>query len=396
MIEILESDRHPLPPSCDEAVSYTRELVRMESITPSDGGVQHWIAEKLLYLGASVEQFNINGVSNLIARFDFGEGPSLAFCGHTDVVPPGDISKWHYPPFAANIKNGLLYGRGVADMKGGIACAIAAIENLIEEQTAINGQFWFLITSDEEGEAEFGSKEIVNKLLAQGVKIDYSLIGEPTASRYSGDVIKIGRRGSLSFELIIRGKSAHVAYSDKGINAIHLMSKIINSLADIDWAQDPTDDLVTTLQVTHISSGEWTDNIVPSKTGIHFNVRYTGRYTKSDIINIVNAKISELVSDFTLIHSRNCEPFSSNFDKSDKGSMVEHARKAIWQVLGTFPVLSSRGGTSDGRFFKRVSNQVIEIGLPNGSIHQENERVAVQEITRLHDIYKKLFSALLS
>nr|KJZ11179.1 succinyl-diaminopimelate desuccinylase [Pseudoalteromonas rubra] len=376
-----------------DAICYAQRLVAFESVTPSDGGSHQWLRERLEAMGASVEECNRNGVSNLIACIDKGEGMNLAFCGHTDVVPAGNMQKWSFAPFSATLHNGYLYGRGVADMKGAIAAALDALAYWAEDD-AVTGKFWMLITSDEEGEAEFGSREIINLLRSRGVTLDYCIVGEPTADRYSGDLIKIGRRGSVSMDIDLYGKSGHVAYPEQGVNAVHKMSQVVAQLAAIDWQDETAEFNGTSLQVTYINSGCWTDNVIPEKTSISLNVRYAPTTDEALITEKVTQVIREIWPHFELKSYRSCVPYHSVSVPLQHRSLIGAAAESIRETVGIECQYSTSGGTSDGRFFQEISHQVIELGLPNKTIHQENERVAVTEIENLAKIYKQLFSKL--
>ncbi|WP_134059055.1 succinyl-diaminopimelate desuccinylase [Rheinheimera aquimaris] len=378
----------------DNALSFTEELVAFESVTPDDAGCAKWLAEKLEQKGAEVEILQQNGVTNLLASIGLGYGPNVAFCGHIDVVPAGNLSKWIRPPFRAIRSDDKLYGRGVADMKGGVAAALAATHALLQEYGQFNGRLWFLITSDEEGEAEYGSKLIVDLLSKRDVKLDYCVIGEPTAINHTGDMLKVGRRGALSFDVSLCGRSAHVAYPSQGTNAIHIASTVIEKLKSITWDSGSDDFPGTSLQITHIDSGKWTDNVIPDKVSLSFNIRYSAQYRETELIKMVNQIVSEVTSDFTLSSYRNCDPYLSSCSEG-RLSLIKEVETVIHQQLGLFPRVSTSGGTSDGRFFKDICPQIVELGLPNKTIHQENEHVTTKDICVLAEIYKALFQRLL-
>lgn len=375
----------------ERVIDYAQRLIRFESVTPDDAGCQQWIAEKLSALGATIEQYDCHGVSNLIAVIERGNGPDFAFCGHTDVVPAGNLERWQAPPFTGSIKDQQLIGRGIADMKGGIAAALVAVEELVA-QDEFEGRLWFFITSDEEGEADHGSLDIVQRLKQRQQTMDYCLIGEPTAVKQSGDMIKVGRRGALSFDIKINGKSGHVAYPAQGVNAIHQMCRIVNELSQCTWDSGDGDFPGTTLQVTHMDSGQWTDNIIPSSASVSLNIRYTTRYTEDDLYQRVESIVQQTTQDYELKAYRHCAPYHSDVPDAGQVSLIEACEKVIHEKLGLFPRISTTGGTSDGRFFKDICAQVIELGLPNATIHQENERVAVNELKSLAEIYLALYT----
>ncbi len=375
------------------AVKYSQILIKKQSITPEDAGCQNWIASKLDNLGFDVEQYQINAVSNLIATRG-KESRTLAYAGHTDVVPVNDKSLWKVEPFEAKIINDVLVGRGAVDMKTSLGAMLAAMEDVIAQGHVPSIQWQVLLTSDEEGEAEFGTKTIIEKLEKRECCPDYCLVGEPTSETQSGDIMKVGRRGSISGKLEVKGKQGHVAYAGINRNAIHLASEIIHALEDIDWDAGSDDFPGTTLQVTYVNSGEFTDNITPGKCEVCFNIRFSHRYDLKDVQEAVQDQIRTLsvadegLRDLNIEWDRYCAPyFTYNDDDSCFISVVE---SAIHKVTGIFPRLSTSGGTSDGRFISSKNTQVLELGLPNNTIHQVNERVRLSEIVRLYDIYKKI------
>ncbi|MCF6436748.1 succinyl-diaminopimelate desuccinylase [Pseudoalteromonas sp. MMG022] len=378
---------------CKSPVEYAQTLVRLESVTPYDAGCQDWLEQKMNALGADITRFKVGNVSNLIAVIDKGDGPNIAFCGHTDVVPAGDSNKWDFPPFSGHIEQGVLYGRGIADMKGGIAAFIGAAERLVKEQT-FTGKLWLFITSDEEGEAEHGSRAIVDRLKEQGVYLDCCIIGEPTANQEVGDVVKIGRRGSISFDVEVQGKAAHAAYPQYGINAVHLMSQVIENLKQHQWDEGCENQPGTNLEVTYINSGDWTDNVIPSKVVISLNVRYSHQHTETEVKNTIERLVSAVTSEYNIKSYRSCVPYFC--EDGAKISLTHHVREAIREMFSIDCIFSTSGGTSDGRFFKEVCSQVIEIGLSNKTIHQINERVEVTQIDKLSHLYFSVFSKLFS
>lgn len=371
-------------------VAYTQQLIQFESITPNDMGCQTWIANKLKQLGAEIEHFECNEVSSLIATIDLGEGPDIAFCGHTDVVPIGHESKWDAPPFAGEIIDQHLIGRGVADMKGGIAAALVAVEEIIKQGTCA-GKIWFLITSDEEGEAEFGTKHIVNTLSQRDQQFDFCIVGEPTSDKVCGDTIKVGRRGALSFDVVINGKSGHVAYPEQGVNAIHLAGEIVQNLTQYDWQQGESRRPSTTLQITHIDSGKWSDNVIPDQVKLSFNVRFTEQFDEQSLIKVVDNIVRKSTLDYTCKAYRGCVPYYCDEPTRSELSFVNICQQAIAQCIGEIPRISTSGGTSDGRFVRDICNQVIELGLTNSTIHQENERIHVNELSTLSIVYFTIF-----
>lgn len=375
-----------------KSIEYSQTLIRQPSITPDDMGCQDWLSHKLTELGFRCHRFNVNGVSNLIAQIGQGE-KTLAFAGHTDVVPPGPMNKWRVNPFSASIIDGELIGRGAADMKTGLAAMLAATERHIQAGNAINQRFVWLITSDEEGEAEDGSKLIAKWLADNNIQLDYCIVGEPTAQNHTGDVIKVGRRGAISAKLSVHGIQGHVAYPQYADNAIHKMGLIISRLNQIEWDIGSEDFPGTGLQITHINSGQFTDNIVPAHCEAHFNIRYSHNYSQQSLSKLIERTVSSVTRDFKLEWDRPCEPyFTAN---REQNCLIHAAEKAIFKNLGKFPRLSTSGGTSDGRFFSSAKTQVVELGVPNQSIHQINERSHIADIVTLEDIYTDLLAELL-
>ncbi|WP_448564624.1 succinyl-diaminopimelate desuccinylase [Thalassotalea ganghwensis] len=375
------------------SIHYSADLIAKASVTPNDNGCQIYLMNKLSQLGFDCQQFSINGVSNTIASI--GKGPrTIAFAGHTDVVTPGNEALWQTPPFKPTIINDELIGRGAADMKTGIAAMLAAIETHIADGKAINQRFMWLITSDEEGEAEFGSKWIANYLQEQGIDLDMCIVGEPSSVYTTGDAIKVGRRGSLTCYVDVKGKQGHVAYPDYALNAIHKTQALLTALLSIKWDQGSRDFPGTSLQVTHINSGTFTDNLVPSECKLCFNIRYSAKWTQKSLIAHLKRVIQAVDQQFELTWDRPCEPYlTQNIEHSQ---LIKAAEQAIVKEIGKFPVLSTSGGTSDGRFFCTETTEVVELGVPNTTIHQVNERVACEDIARLERIYTDMLTDLLS
>ncbi|WP_229748122.1 succinyl-diaminopimelate desuccinylase [Lacimicrobium alkaliphilum] len=361
--------------------------MRRCSVTPDDMGCQQWLTEKLSALGFSCRSVHRNGVDNLIASFGHGD-KTLAFAGHTDVVPPGPLEQWLEDPFAANIRDDKLIGRGAADMKTGIAAMLAATERFLARVPAPSCRLMWMITSDEEGEAEYGSKVIKAVLDEQQVKLDYCIVGEPTARMSTGDTIKTGRRGAISARLRVFGKQGHVAYPQYADNAIHKMNRVVSTLNALQWDEGSDDFPGTSLQITHINSGGFTDNIVPAQCDICFNLRYSHRFNQTELKTLIADAVATQTDDFELEWERPCEPYFTHPQKTD--SLIGHAEQAIYKHTGVFPVLSTSGGTSDGRFFADADAQVIELGVPNASIHQANEWVRLKDLSLLENIYTSL------
>lgn len=385
-----------------KSIAYSMELMARESITPKDAGCQQWLSKKLITLGFRCHQFEVNGVKNLVAGIGVGE-EVIAFAGHTDVVPPGPLDKWQTPPFEPGIIDNELVGRGAADMKTGVAAMLAACERVLGSSAtqhnnrptkiASNKTFMWLITSDEEGEAEFGSKEIKRWLAERNIQLRAVVVGEPTAKQSTGDTIKVGRRGAISGRIDVKGKQGHVAYPQYAENAIHKIADVIQAINAIQWDSGSDDFPGTSLQITHIDSGDFTDNIVPANCSICFNIRYSHQHTMASLKALIEAKVSETVDKFDIKWERPCVPyFTSNHGKD---SLISAVEGAILKNTGRFPVLSTAGGTSDGRFFSGDNTEVVELGVPNQTIHQINERIHVSDLVTLEDIYTDLLNQIL-
>ena len=377
----------PLPSIAPARSIYFAEvLMARASITPQDAGCQSYLIYKLEKLGFFCEKYTINGVSNLVARW--GQGPNhFAFSGHTDVVPPGPLDRWKSPPFSPVISKNKLYGRGAADMKTGIAAMLAATERTIASLDKEKVSFWWLITSDEEGEAEWGSKWIAEYLASKNVQLDMCLVGEPSASASTGDTIKIGRRGSLSGTIHIAGKQGHVAYPKTAVNAIHKASNVINALTQYPFDKGSDDFPGTTLQITHMDTGSFTDNIVPSAVRIEFNVRYSWQFNQNSLSVLLRSIINSVDTEAEVSFSRLCEAYLSKPKSNAEHCLIACVEKAIKGATGRYPVISTSGGTSDGRFFASEHTQVVEVGVPNTTIHQINEHIHVSDLLTLEDIY---------
>ena len=372
------------------SLHYSHELIARQSVTPEDNGCQRFLSQYLSSAGFSCKHYQVNGVSNLIARW--GSGPShFAFCGHTDVVSPGPLEEWHTDPFTPVFRDNMLFGHGAADMKSGIAAMLAATERSVHLINPLEYSFWWLITSDEEGEALYGTSWMKKELDKQGIKLSACLIGEPTASQSSGDMIKVGRRGALSGSVVVRGKQGHVAYPDSCRNAIHTASDIIQALTSHRWSTGSGDFPGTSLQITHVDTGAWVDNLVPGAARIAFNVRYDAEYSNDSLVALLTSLIKN-ISPHTQIHwSRPCSPYLTKSRAND--CWLQRCERAIVNTTGKYPLLSTAGGTSDGRFFDS-STQIIEVGVPNSTIHQANECVHLCDIITLEDIYTDILQGL--
>lgn len=389
-------------------LEHLTQLIHRPSVTPNDAGCQQYLTRVFNSLGMTVESFEVEGVSNLIAKIGSGS-TRIAFSGHTDVVPAYKPELWLADPFCLHEQDGNLYGRGIADMKGGIAAFIAAFETVLPELDLDKYTFYFLITSDEEGEAEFGTKEIVARLAEQKELPHLCIVGEPSSSELTGDVLKIGRRGAISGEVTIQGKQGHVAYPQHANNASHKAMALGKWLTELSWDEGSSDFPGSHLQITGLDSGEWTDNVIPGVCKISFNIRYSHKQTEQGIkkrIGDALMQLKQVTTDIDISWFRSCLPYYTSGDASENNNtnhaeklvdghsvgidLVSEVEQAIFDSTKRFPRLSTSGGTSDGRFIARAGSQVIELGLPSHSIHQINEHVAKQDIFDLENLYKKL------
>ena len=366
-----------------EVIDFVQTLVRAKSITPDDAGTLSWLSEQLSLLGFDIDIFDVNGVKNLVAAKQFGPGPSLGFIGHVDVVP-ANSDGWKVCPFSGEIFEGCIYGRGVADMKGGIAAMLSATKKMLNQTSPQIGSLYWLITSDEEGEAEYGSKEIAAYLAKNDIVLDACLVGEPTADKIAGDTIKNGRRGALSGRIHIKGKAGHVAYPENSVNAAHISGNIINSLTNIVWELDEYGSK-TGLQITGLQVNNSVDNIIPDNCEITFNIRYSHNYDSKAIIKLVEQALVENQAYIQCEWERPCESYYTGHKQNN--CFLGLVERAIYDTCGQYPKLTTAGGTSDGRFFSNSHTQVIECGVANATIHQVNERIAIPDLIQVKQIY---------
>ncbi|BBN80854.1 succinyl-diaminopimelate desuccinylase [Pseudoalteromonas sp. A25] len=365
-------------------VEKLQKLIQAPSITPEDAGTLSWLATRLHELGFEILLLEeTQGVRNLVARRCFTHGPHFAFAGHVDVVP-ATSKGWLASPFSGDIIDGCIIGRGAADMKGDIAAMLSATEQLCALDMEAKGTFYWLLTSDEEGEAEFGSKRIAGFLDEQDIKLDACLVGEPTSDKNVGDTIKNGRRGALSGRLQVNGKAGHVAYPDNTINAAHIAGEIVSALTQLVWWKDEPGSK-THLQVTGITVPNIVDNLVPSECEITFNVRYSHAYRSDDVCELIGSVLEKWQSNLQCVWERPCEPYYTGAKKQN--CFLSLTEKAIYQAIGQYPSLSTSGGTSDGRFFASPHTQVIECGVRNHTIHQVNEHVSIADLHVIEKIY---------
>jgi succinyl-diaminopimelate desuccinylase len=367
----------------------TQALIARRSLTPDDAGCCALIADRLAALGFTIEWLNAEGITNLWATRGDG-GPLFVLAGHTDVVPPGPRDRWASDPFQPEIRDGLLYGRGAADMKSGLAAMVCAVERLLAHG-GIKGTIAFLITSDEEGAAQHGTKHVVEILRQRGIKPDYAIVGEATGSEIFGDRITIGRRGSLGCNLRVFGKQGHVAYPMKADNPIHRLAPALAELVSIEWDAGNTHFPPTSFQVSNLNAGTGANNVIPGEADIVFNFRYCTESTAEGL----KARVHEVLDRHGLRYEANWwhtgQPFLTR-----QGALIEAAKAAIGDVAGLTPILFTGGGTSDARFIAPMGAEVVEIGPVNDSIHKIDEHVRVVDLDALSAVYENILSRLLA
>jgi succinyl-diaminopimelate desuccinylase len=365
------------------------ELLRRPSVTPDDQGCQAVLAARLEKIGFEVEHLHSRGVDNLWARRGSG-APVFTFAGHTDVVPPGPADQWTSDPFAPEIRDGLLFGRGAADMKGSIAAMVTACERFVANHPRHGGSLGFLITSDEEGPATDGTVRVVEHLVARGDRIDFCLVGEPSSQRELGDVIKNGRRGSLSGILRIFGQQGHVAYPQFADNPIHRAAPALAELAAVEWDPGNAYFPPTTFQISNIRAGTGVENVIPGELEIWFNLRFSTESSEESLQSRITDLLHRHGLRFAVDWKLSGRPFLT-----PPGELVAAAKAAIGEVCGRQAELSTSGGTSDGRFIAPLGSQVLELGPVNTTIHKANECVSVCDLESLSLIYEKIISRLL-
>lgn len=372
-----------------ETLSLLKDLVSRESVTPEDAGCQDVLVNRLSKLGFNEERLNFEDTQNIwLRRGDIK--PLFVFLGHTDVVPPGPLAHWISPPFEPTIKDGQLYGRGTADMKGGIACFMTALERFIAEHPDHNGSIAIMMTSDEEGIATNGVVKVVDVLEKRHEKIDWCLVGEPSSDKKVGDTIRVGRRGSLCATLIIQGIQGHVAYPEMADNPIHSFAPALKALTDEVWDNGNQFFPPTSLQVSNINSGTGAENIIPGHVDIQFNLRFCTELNEETIRQRTATILDKYDFKYDLQWRLSGNPFLT-----EGGALIDAAHVAIKQVTGFETVDDTGGGTSDGRFIAPTGAQVIELGPLNETIHKINEHVCINDLDILSDIYEKMLIELL-
>ena len=373
-----------------DTLEFSLQLLRQPSVTPVDHNCQNMMAERLAKIGFHIEPMRFEDVDNLWARRGT-TSPVFCFAGHTDVVPTGNLEAWNSDPFAPEIRDGKLYGRGSADMKTALAAMVVASERFVAKHPDHKGSIAFLITSDEEGPSINGTVKVVETLEARNEKMTWCLVGEPSSTAQLGDIIKNGRRGSLNGVLTVKGKQGHVAYPHLSINPIHTASKALAELCDTVWDQGNEYFPATSFQISNIQAGTGATNVVPGNMKVTFNFRYSTEVTADEL----KARVLELLDrhgvDYEIEWTLSGLPFLTPV-----GELVNAAKTAIKNVTGVDAELSTSGGTSDGRFIAPTGTQVLELGVLNATIHQIDEHVNVADLEPLAEIYEQILQQLLT
>ena len=373
-----------------DTLDLTLDLLARPSVSPADGGCQAVMIERLRAVGFSVERLPFGPVENFWARRG-SSGPVFCFAGHTDVVPTGPLEDWRTDPFAPVIEDGVLYGRGAADMKSGLAAMVTATESFVRAHPAHRGTIAFLITSDEEGPSVDGTRRVVEVLRQRADHIDWCLIGEPSSESLLGDTIKIGRRGSLSGRLTVHGIQGHIAYPQTADNPIHALAPALAELTARTWDHGNSHFQPTSFQVSNLSAGTGAPNVIPGELKARFNLRFSTEQTIETLQTTVESILRRHGVKYSLDWFISGHPFLTV-----PGALSEAVSRAVREQLQRTPVLSTGGGTSDGRFIAPMGAQVIELGVVNASIHKVNESVRVEDIDRLHALYHRTLELLLA
>ncbi|WP_198245467.1 succinyl-diaminopimelate desuccinylase [methane-oxidizing endosymbiont of Gigantopelta aegis] len=366
------------------------DLIRRESVTPEDAGCQDMISQRLAPLGFNCEHLDFEDTRNIWLKRG-GQAPLFCFLGHTDVVPPGPLEDWQSPPFEPTLRDGRLYGRGTADMKGSIACFITALERFIQQHPKHKGAIALMLTSDEEGIATHGVVKVVDVLEKRGEKIDWCLVGEPSSDQKLADVIRVGRRGSLCAKITVKGIQGHVAYPDIADNPIHRFAPALTALVEEVWDQGNDFFPPTSLQVSNIHAGTGAENIIPGQLEAQFNLRFSTELDEQTIKQRTHALLDGFDLDYHIDWRLSGNPFLTT-----ERTLIDATHKAIKKITGYEPIDDTGGGTSDGRFIAPTGAQVLELGPINDSIHKVNEYVNLEDLETLSKIYQQILVELLT
>ena len=371
-----------------ETLALAQQLIRAESVSPDDAGCQGLMADYLSALGFRIESMPFGDVDNLWALHGDG-APLFVFAGHTDVVPPGPLDDWHTPPFAPTIKDGLLFGRGAADMKGSLAAMLTACQRFLATHADHPGTIGFLITSDEEAAALNGTRRVMEELQNRGTHIDWCLVGEPSSNLLLGDVVRCGRRGSLNAQLSIKGVQGHVAYPTEALNPIHSALPALAKLVDIEWDAGNDAFPPTSLQISNIHSGTGANNVIPGEMNLLLNFRFSTASSEASLRQRTETLLQDHGVDYEINWSLSGLPFLTS-----GGELIPAVQEVLAARLGIVTELSTSGGTSDGRFIAPTGTQVVELGPRNNTIHKINECVATADLIELSHIYSDILQRL--
>ncbi|EKA5634868.1 succinyl-diaminopimelate desuccinylase [Vibrio navarrensis] len=371
-------------------LALTKDLISRQSVTPEDAGCQDVMIERLQALGFEIERMVFEDTTNFWARRG-SEAPLFAFAGHTDVVPAGKLDQWHTPPFEPTEIDGYLYGRGAADMKGSLAAMVVATERFIAQHPDHKGSIGFLITSDEEGPFINGTVRVVETLMTRNENIDMCIVGEPSSTAIVGDVVKNGRRGSITGDLTVKGTQGHVAYPHLADNPVHKSLLAIHELATTEWDQGNEFFPPTSFQIPNVQAGTGASNVIPGEFHVQFNLRFSTELNNDAIVERVTSTLNRYDLNYDLKWTFNGDPFLT-----DTGALLDAVVAAVDEVNQTKPALLTTGGTSDGRFIARMGGQVVELGPVNATIHKVNECVKIDDLEKLTDMYQKTLEHLLA
>ncbi|ELA6600171.1 succinyl-diaminopimelate desuccinylase [Vibrio alginolyticus] len=371
-------------------LALAKDLISRQSVTPEDAGCQDLMIERLKALRFEIEVMVFEDTTNFWARRG-SEAPLFAFAGHTDVVPAGKLEHWNTHPFEPTIIDGYLHGRGAADMKGSLAAMVVAVERFIAENPDHKGSIGFLITSDEEGPFINGTVRVVETLMERGENIDMCIVGEPSSTDVVGDVVKNGRRGSITGDLTVKGTQGHVAYPHLASNPVHESLLAIHELATTEWDKGNDYFPPTSFQIPNVSAGTGASNVIPGEFHVQFNLRFSTELNNDAIVQRVTETLDKHELDYDLKWTFNGDPFLT-----DTGALLDAVVAAVAEVNDTKPALLTTGGTSDGRFIARMGGQVVELGPVNATIHKVNECVKVDDLEKLTDMYENTLKHLLA
>lgn len=370
-------------------IELAQQLIKRPSLSPNDEGCQSLMIERLQAIGFTIEPMNFGDTLNFWAWR--GTGKTLAFAGHTDVVPSGDESRWQHPPFEPTIRDGMLYGRGAADMKGSLAAMVVAAERFVAANPNHQGRLAFLITSDEEASAVNGTVKVVDALMARDERLDYCLVGEPSSTNVVGDVVKNGRRGSITANLHVQGVQGHVAYPHLADNPVHRAMSALHELVATEWDQGNEFFPPTSMQIANIHAGTGSNNVIPGELSVQFNFRFSTELTEE----LIKQRVADLFDrhqlNYTIDWNLSGQPFLTA-----RGELVDAVVNAVEHYNEVTPTLLTNGGTSDGRFIARMGAQVVELGPVNATIHKVDECVSAADLQLLSRMYQRVMEQLIA